>query len=153
MANTYTQLYVHIVFATKGRQSLIPKQHKEEIHKYITGIVRNRKQKLIAVHCMPDHTHLFVGFKPTITIADLVRDVKTASSSFIKEKKITPFHFSWQEGYGAFTHSHAQLSTVASYIENQETHHQRKSFKEEYLIFLDEFAVEYDDRYLFDFLD
>ncbi len=153
MANTYTQMYVHLVFAVKRREALIPKQHKEEIHKYITGIVTKRKQKLLAIHAMPDHIHIFIGFKPTIKISDLVRDIKTASSQFIREKRFTPFLFNWQEGYGAFTYAHSQLDVVCKYIQNQEEHHRKKTFQEEYLAFLKNFNVAYEDQYLFDFLE
>nr|WP_310587916.1 IS200/IS605 family transposase [Larkinella arboricola] len=102
MANTYTQLYVQVVFAVKDRQSLIPHRHKEELHRYITGIVQRRGAKFLAVHCMPDHTHLFVSYSPALAIADLVKEVKTATSTFIKDKRWTRVPFYWQEGYGAF---------------------------------------------------
>ena len=153
MANTYTQMYIQLVFVVKNRKALIPKEHKEELHKYITGIITKRNQKLLAIHAMPDHIHIFIGFKPTLKISDLVRDIKTASSQFIKEKRFTPFQFNWQEGYGGFTYPHSQLDAVCKYIENQEEHHKKRSFKAEYLDFLKKFDVEYDDQYLFDFLD
>ena len=153
MANTYTQMYVQLVFAVKHRQALIPKRHKEEIHQYITGVITKRKQKLLAIHAMPDHIHIFIGFKPTIKISDLVRDIKTASSQFIREKKFTPFQFNWQEGYGAFTYAHSQLDTVCKYVQNQKEHHRKKTFQEEYLDFLKKFDVDYNDKYLFDFLE
>ncbi len=151
MANTYTQMYVQIVFAVKHRAALIPKEHKEEVHKYITGIISKRKQKLLAIHAMPDHIHIFIGFKPTIKISDLVRDIKTASSQFIREQRYTPFQFSWQNGYGAFTYAHSQIDRVCKYIQNQEQHHQKKKFKDEYLEFLAKFDVEFEEDYLFDF--
>ncbi|MEM1324751.1 MAG: IS200/IS605 family transposase [Bacteroidota bacterium] len=153
MANTYTQMYVQLVFAVQNRQALIPKQHKEELHKYITGIITKRKQKLLAINTIPDHAHIFVGFKPTIKVADLVRDIKTASSQFIKDKRFTPFQFNWQEGYGAFTYAHSQLDAVCQYVLNQEEHHRKRTFREEYLDFLKKFDVEYDDQYLFDFFE
>ncbi len=152
MANTYSQIYVQVVFAVKGRQNLIPKARKEELHKYITGIVTNRGQKLLAVHCMPDHVHVFMGLKPTVTISDLVRDIKAGSSKFINDKRWIRGKFNWQEGYGAFSYAHSQLGTVIRYIENQEEHHARRSFKDEYLQFLEHFHVEYDEKYLFDWL-
>ena len=130
MANTYTQLYIHIVFAVKGRVNLIPKSHKEELHKYITGIVQKRRHKMLAIHCMPNHCHVFVGLQPYMAISDLVRDIKANSSHFINEKQWVRGKFSWQEGYGAFSHSRAQ---VVKYILNQEEHHRTKTFKEEYL--------------------
>ncbi|GAA4451384.1 hypothetical protein GCM10023189_13360 [Nibrella saemangeumensis] len=153
MANTYTQLYVQIVFAVKGRQHLIPRHRKEELHQYITGIVQNRGQKLLAVHCMPDHTHLFVGFSPTLPIADLVRDVKQATSVWVKEKGITRSTFSWQEGYGAFTYAQSQVTDVVQYVLNQEEHHRKRTFRDEYIAFLERFEVPYDARYVFDFYD
>lgn len=153
MANTYTQMYVQLVFAVKNRQALIPKEHKEELHKYITGVVTKRKQKMLAIHAMPDHIHIFIGFKPNMNISDLVRDIKTASSSFIKEKRFTKFQFNWQEGYGAFTYAHSQIDVVCKYIQNQEEHHKKRTFKAEYLDFLKKFEVDFNEQYLFDFLD
>jgi REP element-mobilizing transposase RayT len=153
MANTFTQLYVQIVFAVKGRQNLISKDHKEELHKYITGIVTGKGQKLLAVHCMPDHTHVFVGFKPDKAISDLARDIKANSSAFVNEKKWIVGKFQWQEGYGAFTYSHSQLTNVIRYIRNQERHHATKTFREEYLDMLEKFRIEYDQRYLFEWIE
>ena len=153
MANTYTQLYAQLVFAVKGRQSLILKEHRERIHQYITGIVQNREQKMLAVFCMPDHTHIFVGFKPSMRLSDLVRDIKTNSSIFIKENKLTPFKFEWQDGYGAFTYAHSQINTVCQYVLNQEEHHKAKTFREEYVDFLNKFEVPYDERYMFEWLE
>ncbi len=153
MANTYTQLYAQLVFAVQGRRHLIPKNRKEELHQYITGIVRNRGQKLLAVHCMPDHAHVFIGFGPTLTIADLVRDIKQATSIWVKEKGIVPSSFSWQEGYGAFTYAQSQVKDVVRYVLNQEEHHRKHTFREEYLAFLQKFEVPYDPRYVFEFYD
>ena len=150
MANTYTQIYIQIVFAVRGRQNLIPQKNKEEIHKYITGIVSKRGQKMLAVNCMPDHTHVLVGIKPNINISDLTRDIKAASSKFIKEKfKIN--NFEWQKGFGAFSYSHSHISNVIRYIKNQEEHHRKRNFKEEYYDFLKKFNVDFDEKYLFDF--
>jgi putative transposase len=153
MANTFSQMYVQVVFAVKYRQHLIPKSRKEELHKYITGIVRNRKQKMIRINCMPDHSHLFIGFKPTIAISDLVRDIKTASSTFLKEQSWMKYDFNWQDGYGAFTYHHSQIDQICKYIMKQEEHHRTKTFKQEYLELLDEFEVPYEERYLFDWID
>ena len=152
MPNTYTQLYVQLVFAVKERQHLIAYAHKDELHRYITGIVQNRGTKLLAIHCMPDHAHLFIGFGPTLTIADLVRDVKSSSSGFIKEKGWAK-QFSWQEGYGAFTYGQSQVQEVIQYVLNQEQHHYKRTFREEYLLFLHKFDVPYDPKYLFEFYD
>lgn len=153
MANTYSQMYVQIVFAVLGRENIIPKKNKEELHKYITGIVKNRGQKLLAINCMPDHAHIFIGFKPDICISDIVRDIKTATSLFIKEKRWVKGAFYWQNGFGSFTYSHSQLTTVINYINSQEEHHKIKTFKEEYLEFLKWFNVEYNEQYLFDWYE
>jgi REP element-mobilizing transposase RayT len=153
LANTYSQIYVHIVFAVKGRQNLIRTEIREELHKYITGIVTNRDQKLLSIFCMPDHSHLLVGLKPVISISDLVRDIKAGSSKFINDKKLIKGKFSWQEGFGVFSYSRSQIDTVIKYIQNQEKHHHKKSFKEEYIEFLEKFAVDYDEKYLFEWID
>ena len=153
MANTYSQVYLHIVFAVKGRQNLIRVEIREDLHKYITGIITNRDQKLLSIFCMPDHTHLLVSLKPSISISDLVRDIKAGSSKFINDKKLIKGKFSWQEGFGVFSYSRSQIDTVIKYIQNQEKHHNKKSFKEEYLEFLKKFAVEYDEKYLFEWID
>lgn len=150
MANTYTQLYVHIIFAVKGRENLIGSGNREELHKYISGIVEKRGQKLLAVFCMPDHTHLLVGMKGDVSVSDLVRDVKAGSSGFINDQRWIKGKFNWQEGYGAFSYSKSQLDNVINYILNQEKHHGVRSFKDEYLELLSRFEVEYDERYLFE---
>jgi len=149
MANTYTQLYFQIVFAPEGRQNLIHKKNKEELHKYITGIVTQRGQKLLAVHCMPDHTHILVGLKPSVALSDLVRDVKNASTNFINTKRWMSGRFSWQEGFGAFTYGHSQLTGIINYIRDQERHHARRTFRDEYLRFLKKYEIEHDERFIF----
>jgi len=149
MANTYTQIYIHVVFAVKGRQNLIKPEHNNELQKYITGIISGQKQKLIAINNMPDHLHLLVGIKPDMALSDLVRDVKAGSSKFINEKHWVTGRFSWQEGFGAFSYSRSQLGAVIRYIENQQKHHAKKSFREEYVMLLEKFGVEYDPRYIF----
>jgi len=153
LANTYSQIYTHIVFAVKGRQNLINPNIREELHKYITGIITNRDQKLLSIFCMPDHTHLLIGLKPSINISDLVRDIKAGSSKFINDTKLIKGKFSWQEGFGVFSYSRSQIDTVIKYIQNQEKHHHKKSFKEEYLEFLKKFEIEYDEKYLFEWID
>jgi len=153
MANTYTQIYIHIVFAVQGRQNLIPKSHKEELHKYITGIVKNKEQKLIAINSMPDHVHTFIGMKPTIALSDLVRDIKNNSSGFINDKKWIRGKFNWQKGFGAFSYGHSQIDAVVKYIQNQENHHAKRTFREEYLDMLKKFQVEYDEKYLFEWFE
>lgn len=152
MANTYSQIYLQFVFAVKGRQNLIQKKNKEELHKYITGLVQNRNAKMLAVHCMPDHIHLFVGFRPVLSISDFVKEVKVESTEFIKEKRWVDGKFSWQEGYGVFSYSQSHINNVVKYILNQEQHHIKKSFQEEYVDFLKKFEVSYEDKYLFEFI-
>ena len=153
MPNTYTQLYIQIVFTVKGKQNLIAKKNREELHKYITGIITNRQQKLLAIFAMPDHIHLLVNIKPNITISDLVRDIKSNSSKFINDNKWVKGKFSWQEGFGAFSYAKSNVDNVVKYILNQEEHHKVKSFKEEYIDFLEKFNVNYDEKYLFDWIE
>lgn len=153
MAGTYSQIYIQIVFAVKGRQNLISKSWKNELNKYIAGIIKGKDQKPIIVNGMPDHIHVFVGLKPVIAISDLVRDIKNNSSKFINEQKFVAGKFSWQEGYGAFSYSHAQIKQVYEYILNQETHHQTRTFRKEYEELLKKFEIEFNDKYLFDWID
>ncbi|MFH7016114.1 IS200/IS605 family transposase [Flavobacterium sp. FlaQc-47] len=150
MANTYSQLYIHVVFAVKGRQNLISIIWKDEIYKFITGIVTNKEQKLIAINGMPDHVHILIGLKPDKSISDLVRDIKANSSKFINDKKWINGKFEWQTGFGAFSYSHSQLTNVINYIHNQEEHHKTKTFKEEYIEFLKLFNVDFKNEYLFE---
>lgn len=151
MPNTFSQIYIQVVFAVQGRQCLIRPENRDELHRYISGIVSNQGQKPLAVHCRPDHTHLLIGLRPSMTLSSLVQEVKAHSSKFISEKRWVPGRFQWQEGYGAFSYGHSQLSTVIHYIQNQEQHHARKSFREEYLEFLERFEVAYDPKFLFEF--
>jgi len=151
MANTYSQIYIQTVFAVDGRLSLIHNEFKEELYKYITGIVRNNKQKLIAINGMSDHVHILIGLKPAMALADLVRDIKAGSSDFINRKKWVRGKFSWQEGYGAFSYGHSQLDTVIRYIQNQEQHHRRRTFKDEYLTWLKKFEIPFEEKYIFEF--
>jgi len=150
MANTYTQLYFHVVFAVKGRANLISAKWKEELYKYITGIVTNKNQKLIAINGMPDHIHLLIGMKPDANLSDLIRDVKANASKFINEKKFVLGKFEWQTGFGAFTLGQSQLNTIINYIRTQENHHQTKSFREEYVEFLKRYEIVYKTEYVFD---
>ena len=149
MANTYSQIYIQVVFAVQGRQNLLRPQHKEELHKYMTGIVREREQKLLAVHCMPDHTHILIGLKPSIALSDLVRDVKNGSTNFINRKGWVLGRFCWQEGFGAFSYGHSQLTGIINYIRDQQRHHARRSFRDEYLRFLKRYEIEHEERYIF----
>jgi putative transposase len=153
MPNTYSQIYIQIVFTVKGRQNLVAGQHREELHKFITGIVKNRNQKLLSIFAMPDHIHLLVGIQPTISVSDLVRDVKAGSSKFINDSGWTNEKFNWQEGYAAFSYSKSQIDRVIHYIANQEQHHKKKTFKEEYLDFLKEFEIDYNDKFLFEWIE
>jgi putative transposase len=153
MANTYSQIYLQFVFAVQGRHSLIPKQYKEELHKYMTALTQNRKTKMLAINCMPDHTHLFVGFKPSVLISDFVKEIKVESNEFIKGKKWLKAAFNWQEGYGVFSYGHSQIDRVCKYILNQEAHHKKKTFKEEYYALLEKFAIPFEERYLFDWIE
>lgn len=149
MANTYTQIHMQVVFAVSHREALIQPSWKDELYKYITGIVQNYNHKLLAINGMPDHLHLFFGMRPNQSLSDLMQKVKGDSSRWINEKRFTPRKFNWQEGYGAFSYSKSQVPVVIKYIANQEIHHRKKTFKEEYLGFLKAFDIEYDERYIF----
>ena len=153
MANTYTQIYIQVVFAVSGRANLLLPEHKEELNKYITGIVSGQGQKLIAINSMPDHLHLLVGLKPDMALSVLVREVKASSSKFINEKRWVQGRFCWQEGFGAFSYARSQLGAVINYISKQEQHHNRNSFRDEYLTLLRKFDVAFESKYVFDFLD
>jgi len=153
MANTYTQMYVHIVFSPKNKQALIGKSWKNELEKYITGIIQNQKHKLLAIGTMPDHIHIFIGYNVNYLIPDLVEEIKTSSNSWVKQNKLTQYKFEWQKGYGAFSHSRSQLDTVVNYILNQEKHHKKKSFREEYLEILRKNDIQFSDEYVFEFFD
>jgi len=150
MPNTYSQLYTQIVFAVQGRKSFIKESFREELQKYISGIIFGQKQKLLAIYCMPDHTHIFLSMKPNLAISDLVRDIKSNSSSFLKDRNLVN-QFSWQEGFGAFSYSKSQSKNVIDYVLNQPEHHRKKTFKEEYIEFLNKFEIDYDEKYLFEF--
>lgn len=148
MSGTFSQIYIQIVFAVKGRANLIPSSKKEELYKYISGIIREKGQKSIIVNGMPNHIHIFVGLKPSMCLADLVRDIKSNSSKFINEQKWIKGKFSWQEGYGSFSYGQSQIDRVYKYILNQEEHHRHKTFKEEYVGFLKAFNIPYEERFL-----
>jgi REP element-mobilizing transposase RayT len=152
MANTFSQIYLQFVFAVKNRENLIAKEHKEELHKYITALVQNRKAKMLAIHCMPDHIHIFVGFKPDVLISDFVKEVKVKSNEFINNKGWIKGRFNWQEGYGVFSYSHSHISNVINYVLNQDVHHQKKTFRQEYLELLKKFEIQFEEKYVFDFM-
>jgi REP element-mobilizing transposase RayT len=153
MANTFSRIYLQFVFAVKHRARLISSAHKEELHKYITGLVTNRKAKLLAVNAMPDHTHLFVGFKPVMAISDFMKEIKVETNEFINSKRWMQGKFEWQTGYGVFSYSHSHIDAVIKYIRNQEKHHQKRTFRQEYLEFLKKFEIPFEEQYLFTFFD
>jgi REP element-mobilizing transposase RayT len=135
-----------------GHENVIPVRHKEELQKYTTGIIQNRKHKLLAINFMPDHVHIFIGYQPSQPLPDLLRDIKANSSKFINENKWFPGKFQWQEGYGSFSYGHSQIDNVIQYINSQEEHHKKATFKEEYLKLLQKFDIDYDPKYLFDWI-
>ena len=153
MANTYTQLIIQFVFAVKHRESIINASIREPLEKYITGIAQNNGHKMLAIYCMPDHCHLLIGLHPSQSVSDAARDLKANSSKWLNEQKQLNSKFQWQEGYGAFSYSKSQLNTVANYILKQPEHHKKKTFKEEYHDFLIKFNIQYEDQYLFDWLE
>lgn len=150
MADTYTQLYIQIVFSVKGRESLIKKAWKDELYAYIGGIITKQKSKSLAINGMPDHIHIFIGYNPSVAIPNLVEEIKTSSNKFLKEK-FKAITFNWQKGYGAFSYSRSQIDPVIKYIANQEMHHKTRTFKEEYIKMLNDFQIKYQEQYLFDF--
>jgi REP element-mobilizing transposase RayT len=150
MAGTFSQIYIQVVFAVKGRGNFLQDPWRDEVFKYISGIIKGKNQKPIIVNGVKNHIHIFVGLKPSMAVSDLVRDIKNNSTNFINEKKLVSGKFSWQEGFGSFSYSHSQIEQVYNYILNQEKHHKQKTFREEYLDFLKKFEIEYDERYLFD---
>jgi len=153
MGDTYTQAYFHIVFAVQNREALIHKSWKSELEKYITGIIQNHGHKMISIGSMPDHLHILIGYNVNQNIPDLVEQIKTASNHWIKEQKFTNFKFNWQNGYGAFSHSRSQIDSVARYVLNQEEHHKKRSFREEYIDILKKMDIQFKDEYLFDFIN
>ena len=153
MANTFTQIYIQFVFAVENRASLIQPEWEDELYKYITGIVQKNGHKLIAINGTSNHIHIFIGYKPNQLIPDLMQDVKGSSSKWINEKGFVEGKFSWQQGYGAFSYSHSQIDQVVRYINNQENHHKKKTFKEEYLLLLKKFNIQFDEKYILKDID
>ena len=149
MANTYTQLHIHAVFAVKRRACLIQKEWKGDLYKYISGIVQMHNHKMLIINGMPDHVHMFFGMRPTQSLSNLMQDVKGSSSKWVNDHKLVNGRFEWQEGYGAFSYAKSQTDHVMAYIRNQEIHHSTKSFVDEYTEILNKFDVKYDDRYIF----
>jgi putative transposase len=149
MPNTYTQLYIQFVFAVKYRAAMIDASWKDELYKYMTGVVQNQKHKLLSINGMPDHVHMLVGLHPSQSISGLLQDIKGGSSKWINERGFVKGKFEWQEGYGAFSYSKSHLKNVIRYIENQEEHHSKRSFREEYIDLLTEAEIDYDERFIF----
>lgn len=148
MANTYSQIHIQVVFAVQNRESLIGSKWKNELYQYLVGIIQNHQHKVIAINGMPDHVHILIGLRPSQSISDLMQKVKGDSSKWIYRKGFVLGKFSWQEGYGVFSYGKSQIDDVIEYIKRQEIHHQRKTFKEEYLQFLEKFALDYDERFV-----
>jgi REP element-mobilizing transposase RayT len=153
MAGTYSQIYIQIVFAVQGRQNLLQKDWRQEVFKYMAGIIKNKGQKPIIVNGVEDHVHVFVGLKPAMALSDLVRDIKNNSSNFINDHAWIKGRFNWQEGYGAFSYSHSQIGDVYDYILNQEGHYDKQTFKDEYMDFLEKFEIEHDVKYVFEWIE
>ena len=153
MSGTFSKLYIQVVFTVKGRENLIAKTWKDDLHKYIAGTIKGKDQKSIIVNGMPDHIHAFIGLRPSMKVSDLVRDIKNNSSNYINDRKLVKGKFSWQDGYGAFSYSHSHIDNVYHYVLNQEEHHKKKTFRQEYIDFLKKFEIEYDEKYLFDWIE
>jgi putative transposase len=153
MAGTYSQIYIQVVFAVKGRQNLLQKEWRGDVFRYMSGIIENKSQKPIIVNGVSDHVHAFIGLKPSMALSDLVRDIKNNSSNFINDHPWIRGKFCWQEGYGAFSYSHSQIAYVYDYILNQENHHTKQKFQDEYQDFLKKFEIEHDLKYLFEWVE
>ena len=153
MPNTHSQILIHLVFAVKGRDSLLHQSWEEKLHKYITGIVQKQDQKMLAINGMPDHIHILIGMKPNCRISDVVREIKKSSTEFIKKNKLCRKNFNCKSGYGAFSCSQSSLGKVVKYILNQKEHHRRKSFQDEFMVLLNKYEIEHQQRYLFDWIE
>jgi len=149
MANTYTQLHIQFVFAVKYRAALIQKSWKDELYRFMTGIFQGNDHKMLQINSMPDHTHIFIGMRPHQSISSLIQNVKTETSKWIRNKRFCQSQFAWQEGYGAFSYSKSQVPEVINYIQNQEIHHKKETFLDEYRNFLKKFEIEYNEQYIF----
>lgn len=150
---TYTQIYLQFVFAVKFREALIQPEFQKEVFPFIAGLVNSMGHKSYAVNGMPDHVHILMSFNPKNSPSETIKEIKRASSNFINDKKWFPGKFQWQAGYGCFSYSKSQIDRVVKYILNQKAHHRKKSFRNEYLDFLEKFEVDFDKRYLFEFFD
>jgi REP element-mobilizing transposase RayT len=149
MANTFTQIHIHIVFTIQNRECIIKSSWKNELYKYIAGIIQNQGHKVLAINGMPDHIHVFIGMRPTQSLSDLIQDIKGDSSKWINQKRLVSGRFSWQEGFGGFSYSKSHVDSVIDYIKNQEVHHRKRTFIEEYQELLKKFEIDYDERYIF----
>ena len=151
MADSFSQLYVQIVFSVKRREKRILPEYRDELSKYITGIVQNKGHKMLAINGMPEHIHIFIGLNPAASVSELVADIKKNSSRWInQEKRWFSRKFYWQKGYAAFSYSRSAIGNVIKYIANQQEHHRKKCFEDEYIAFLKVFGIEYDEKYVFD---
>jgi REP element-mobilizing transposase RayT len=150
---TFTQMYVQLVFAVKNRDTVLTKDIRKRVFEYMSGIITNLKHKSIIVNGTSNHVHILFGLNPSISVSDTVHDIKRSSSLFINNEKLCPGRFSWQEGYGGFTYSRSQIADVYNYIENQESHHNKRTFREEYIDILTKNEIEFDQQFLFDFWD
>ncbi|KAA6345039.1 hypothetical protein EZS27_007381 [termite gut metagenome] len=152
MAGTFSQIYIQVIFAVKNRDALISTTWSIELYKYITGIIQNKEQKMLAINGVPNHIHFLIGMKPSCCLSDLVREIKKSTNAFIKEKRFIKCQFQWQEGFGAFSYSQSALNNVIQYIQGQEEHHKKRSFREEYMEFLRKFEIQFNDEYVFDWI-
>ena len=153
MSQSFSQIYIQIVFAVKGRESLINPEWENDLYQYIAGIIKNKHQKPLVINGMPDHIHILIGMKPACCLADLIREIKKSSNDYIRNKITTQNNFQWQDGYGAFSYGHSGLDKVIAYIKNQKEHHRSTTFREEYKEFLERFQIEHKDEYLFDWIE
>jgi len=149
MSSTYSQIYIHVVFAVKHRESLIAPKWECQLHKYLTVSIQNNGQKMIAINGMPDHIHMLIGMKPNCNLSDLIREIKKSSSNWINTNKLVTSHFNWHEGFGAFSYSQSSLDNVVNYIHEQKKHHAKQNFREEFETLLQKFKVNYKKEYLF----
>ena len=152
-SSTFSQIYIHNVMAVRGRESLIQHSWEEDLYKYISGVVKHKGQKMIAINGMPDHIHFLIGMRPSCCLSDLIREIKKSSNEYINENKLSHFKFQWQEGFGAFSYGHSSLDHVIAYIHKQKEHHKKKTFKTEYKEILESFQLEYKDEFLFDWME
>ena len=149
MPDTYSKIYIQLIFAVKHRNALIDSMWEERLYQYITGIVQNKEQKMIAINGVTNHIHLFIGMRPNCCLSNLVREIKKSSNDFVNINQFTRGKFDWQEGFGAFSYGHSQIAAVANYVINQKEHHKKRTFKEEYLQFLTKYKIDHDEKHMF----